>query len=274
MFGMGLGLTKGDFTRLLSQPKAIGLGLLGQLIILPLLAFFLAIAFELSPELAIGLMILSACPGGTMSNVISQLSRANLALSVTLTAITTLVCVFTTPCLIQFSITYFSGEQKPDFSLVETSIGLILITLLPVMLGMLLRVHRERFALAIEVWFRRFSLFFMLGMIAAIIIQEREVLITSFEQVFVVTLLLNLLAIGIGLTLAKSYGLQPKEQYTLGIEVGIQNATMAILIAVSFLNSTAYATSAGVYGITMYVGAAVIVFLARQSRVKLQTTSE
>lgn len=263
MFGMGLSLTKADFTRLLEMPRAIILGLFGQVMLLPALAYATAVAFDLSPELAIGIMILSACPGGTMSNVISHLSRANLALSVSLTGITTLICVFSTPWIIHFSISAFADTKGQSFSLLSTSVGLIFITFLPVLIGIGMRHKYPEIALRLEPRFRKLALAFMVVMIVAIVIQERDTLISSFSQVFWATLTLNIVAIIVGVLLGKSFKLPHREQITLGIEVGIQNASMAILIAITFLKSPAFATAAGVYGLTMYLGAGLLVVYAK-----------
>jgi len=259
MFGMGLSLTREDFLRLWQMPKAVLQGLIGQLLLLPFLAFCVAIAFALPSELAIGLMILAACPGGTMSNVISHLARANLALSVSLTAITTLACVLTTPAIIQFALLYFEAPQTQSFSLFQTSFGLIAITLLPVVAGIAVRDRWPDRALAAEPGFRKLSLLFMILMIVAIVAQEQETLIAAFGSVLWATISLNFLAILAGLVLGRFAGLGLRERVTLGVEVGIQNASMAILIAISFLQTPAYAITAGVYGLTMYIGA---VFLA------------
>jgi len=263
MFGMGLGLTIKDFSRLFTAPEPIFVGLLGQLLLMPLLALGLCYGFGLSPELAIGMMILAACPGGTMSNLISQLARANLALSVSLTSICTIVCVFTTPWLIHFSIQLFAMENPPEFSLLETSIGLIVITLLPVTIGITIKHKYESFADKYEVYFRRFSLIFMILMIIGIIIKEKGILASSFQQVFGASLSLNLISITLGVAIAKLTQLNHRDAITLGIEVGIQNAAMALLIAVTFLNEPAYAITAGVYGLTMYIGPALLVWWSK-----------
>lgn len=271
MFGMGLSLTRDDFARLWRVPKPILVGLLGQVLLLPFLAWLVANAFQLSSELAIGLMILAACPGGTMSNVISHLVRANLALSVSLTAVTTVICVFTTPWIIQFGISYFGTEEAREFSLLQTSIGLIFLTLLPVLIGIIVREKFPAKAIAWELIFRRFTLAFMVLMILAIVYEEREMLANSFGQVFWATLVLNLTAIFMGMILGKVSGVAIREQLTLGIEVGIQNASMAILIAVTFLSEPALATSAGIYGLTMYIGAGLLTLLARRNRLHIKT---
>ena len=216
--------------------------------------------------MAAGLMILSACPGGTMSNVISQLARANLALSVTLTSFSTLICLVTTPLIIQFSLQHFLAEQEVNFSLASTALGLAVITLIPIGIGMTVKHFYATWAATSERFFRRFSTLFMGIMILVILWQERQILAQSLNDMFLACLLLNLMSVCIGLTLARVAGFSKKDAVTLSIEVGIQNATLAMLIAMSFLNRPDLAVAAGVYGITMYIGALFIVFWSKWPR--------
>jgi BASS family bile acid:Na+ symporter len=266
MFGMGTSLVVADFTRILNMPKAVIVGILGQIVLMPVLAFAVALFFDLSPALAVGLMILAACPGGTMSNVICHIAKANLALSVTMTAISTLLCVFTTPFIIALAIGYFTQDDVQDFSIASATYSLIFITLLPLTIGLFIRHKFTSVALYLEPYFRRFSAVFVVIMIIAISIEERNTLMSSFSSVFMATLGLNLLAIGIGLTLGMLARLPAIDGVTLGIEVGIQNAALAILIGVSILKQPDYAISAGVYGVTMYIGAFLLAFLAKKTR--------
>lgn len=264
MFGMGLSLTKQDFLELGKEPKPVVVGLVGQLLLLPILAYAVAILFGLSQHLAIGIMILAACPGGTSSNIISHLARANLALSVSLTAVTTLVCVFTTPLIIQFAINQFDTNPAASFSLLSTTLGLIFITLLPVLLGIFLRHKFPTQAISSEPFFRRLATGFLIFMIIAITYQERANILDSLVQVLVPATTLNLVAIATGLLLGIAFKLVKRDCVTLGIEVGVQNSSMAILIAVSFLERPDYAIAAGVYGLAMYLGAGILIFGAKR----------
>ena len=260
MFGMGLSLTKQDFFELSKEPKAVAIGLFGQLLLLPILAYAVAIFFNLSEHLAVGIMILAACPGGTSSNILSQLARANLALSVSLTAITTLICVITTPQIIRFAIEQFNDTQAQSFSLLSTTLGLIVITLIPVIIGILIRHKFAHFAIKSEAFFRHLSTAFLVFMIVAITYQERDSLMSSFVLVSEAAISLNLLAISTGILLGFIFKLVKKDTVTLGIEVGVQNSSMAILIAITFLERPDYAIAAGVYGLAMYLGAGILIF--------------
>jgi BASS family bile acid:Na+ symporter len=264
MFGMGLSLQMKDFARLAKLPKPIFVGIVGQSLLLPALAFAIAVLFSASEEVAIGIMILAACPGGSTSNLLSHLAKANLALSISLTAITTVICVFTTPFIIAFSINYFTQGEPAEFSLLKTSFGLIIITLVPVALGMTTRHRYTNLALKLEPIFRKLAIIFMLLLIVKICFDERDMLISGFPDLYMFTIGLNLLATILGVLLAKLFSLNIKDSVTLGIEVGTQNATLAILIAVSFIQEPAYALVAGGYGLAMYLGAAILVFYARK----------
>lgn len=259
MFGMGLTLTIADFKRLLKTPKAVSLGLFGQMICLPLMAFLLCLAFSVEPHIAIGLMVLAACPGGTSSNLLSHIGKANLALSVTLTAITTIICVVSTPWLIKFSVDYFTILPDEPFSLLKTSLSLLVITLIPIVIGMSVRRFALNFATRTEGMFRHLSTFFLFSMIILIAIDEQEMIVDSFPDVFILTFALNILATVLGVVLARFGSLTDNDAVTLGIEVGTQNATMSILISVSFLNHSEYAIASGVYGVTMYIGAFLLI---------------
>jgi BASS family bile acid:Na+ symporter len=263
MFCMGLSLQKKDFSRLLKVPKPIFIGLVGQLLLLPALAFSIAVLTNASEEVAIGLMILSVCPGGTTSNLFAHLARANLALSISLTAITTIICVFTTPLMIAFSIDYFSESAPVQFSLLSTSLGLIVITLMPVLLGMFVRKHYINFALQAEPIFRKLAIVFMILLIVKISYDERDMIVAGFPNMYIVALSLNILATLLGVFLAKLFLLDKRDGITLGIEIGTQNATLAILIALSFIQIPAYAVIPGIYGLLMYVGASVLVLYSK-----------
>lgn len=264
MFGMGLSLVKSDFTRLLAIPKAIFVGLFGQVVLLPLLAFSIAYFFNAPPEIAIGLMILAACPGGTSSNLISHVAKANLALSVSLTAITTMICMITTPLLIKGSISFFSIEQVNDFSLIKTSLGLWAISIVPAIIGMMVRAKYSKFARRAEPKFRALSTIFLVVLIAIISYQERETLVSAFPSVFLFAIGLNIGATLLGLSLASVTHLSAKDSVTLGIEIGTQNASLAMLISISFIQEPAFALAAGVYGVFMYIGAFALVVLKRK----------
>lgn len=265
MFGMGLTLTLADFARLIKAPKAVVSGFIGQIILLPLLALGLCIAFGVPDYIAVGVMVLAACPGGTTSNLISHIAKANLALSVSLTAISTIACVFTTPFIIQFTIDYFVKENAPEFSIFQTVTGLVGVSILPVIIGMTIRRFNTPFAMKTENFFRQFSMYFMLLMIVGVLLSERHSLASLLESAFLVCVTLNLSSVLLGLLLAKSSKLVFKDSLTLAIEIGVQNAALAMLICITFLDAPDYAIAPGVYGIAMYIGPALLAVWAKRT---------
>ncbi|MED5362929.1 MAG: bile acid:sodium symporter, partial [Bacteroidota bacterium] len=176
MFGMGLGLVTGDFVRLFSFPKAVLVGLCNQLLLLPLIGFAIVVLFDLNPSMAIGVMIISVCPGGPTSNLITQVSRGNIGLSVTLTAIASLITVFTIPILLSKAIAYFTGNTGVVIQLpiLETMVQILVITIIPTSIGMMIRKQKEAFALSMEKPMRTASTVLFVIIFLVIIIANKD----------------------------------------------------------------------------------------------------
>lgn len=256
MLGMGLGLTLDDFKRFLVAPKAVILGLVAQLIVLPLLGFLLASIFPLSPELAVGVVILSACPGGATSNLVTYLARGNVALSITLTAISSLVTVFTIPIAVNIAMERFLGADTTlQLPLLSTMMQIAVITLIPVSLGMLIHNRAPRLAASIEKWVKWLSLFFLGLIIVGLLLKERAQVGSFFLQVGWVTLALVVSAMGLGYAIATLANLDKATTTAITVEVGIQNGTLAIAIASAptFLNTPSMAIPAAIYSLLMFV---------------------
>ena len=194
MFGMGLSLVKDDFVRLFTHPKAVLVGLCNQLLFLPLFGFAIVLLFDLNPSMAIGVMILSVCPGGPTSNLITQVSRGNIGLSVTLTALASLITVFTIPILLSKAIAYFTGDTDVVIQLpiLETMLQILVITVIPISIGMMIRKRREAFALFMEKPMRTASTVLFVIIFLIIIIANKDNLTQAFKEVGLPTLLLNL----------------------------------------------------------------------------------
>lgn len=256
MLGMGLGLKMADFKRVFIQPKAVLLGLIAQLIMLPIVGYFLASIFPLSPELAVGVMILAACPGGATSNILTYLVRGNVALSITLTAISSAIAVFTLPIIVNLATFNFMAEniavQLPFF---KTVIQIGLITLIPISLGMLLNHFTPIFAAKSQVLVKWLSLFFLGLIITGLLLKERANLSSFFLQVGGVTFTLNVLTMALGFGIAILARLDQSCAKAITVEVGIQNGTLAILIASAptFLNNSSMAIPAAIYSLLMFV---------------------
>ncbi|MGK7881135.1 MAG: bile acid:sodium symporter family protein [Crocosphaera sp.] len=268
MMGMGLGLKIVDFKRIFIEPKGVILGLVAQLIVLPIVGFILAAIFPLTPELAVGVVILAACPGGATSNVISYLVRGNVALSITLTAIGSLVTIITIPIIINLGMQMFMGADTTLQLPVLTSITQIaVITLLPISLGMFINNSQPKLAAKLEKIFKWLSLFFLGLIIFGLMVKGRATLLSSFLQVGGVTLSLNLLTMFLGYAIASLAKLDDKSRKTITVEVGIQNGTLAITIASVLLNSPTMAIPAGIYSLLMFVTSAGFALFVRNRKV-------
>ncbi len=276
MLGMGLGLTLDDFKRVLVEPKAIILGLIAQLIMLPVVGFLLASIFPLSPELAVGVMILAACPGGSTSNMITYLVKGNVALSITLTAISSLITVFTIPLVINFSMENFMGQEVAlQLPFLKTVVQIAVITLIPIAIGMLLHRYMPKFAMTVEKGVKWLSLFFLGLIIVGLLLKERDNVASFFLQVGGVTLTLNILTMALGYGLSTLSNLDKPSSKSITVEVGIQNGTLAIAIASTptLLNMPTMAIPAAIYALTMFATSAVFGWLLRkQSDQVIQST--
>lgn len=255
MMSMGLGLTLNDFKRVTLEPKAVILGLIAQLIVLPVAGFLIALIFPLTPELGVGLVILTACPGGPTSNVITYLVKGNVALSITLTAISSLVTVFTIPFLVNLAMQNFMGQEAAlQLSLSETTLKIAVITIIPVAVGMTLNYYLPEFAAKVEELAKWLSLFFLALIIFSILLVERANLATYIYQVGWAVLVLNISTMALGYAIATIAKLPQDSVKAIAVEVGIQNGTLAIAVASAptFLNNSTMAIPAGIYSLLMY----------------------
>ena len=269
MLGMGLGLTTADFKRIVTAPKAVVVGLLAQLAILPILGFLLASIFSLSPELAVGVVVLAACPGGPTSNMVTYLAMGNVALSITLTAISSLITVFTIPLVVNLATRSFIGENVSlQLPFGETVIQIAAITLIPVAIGMVLHRYAPSFSAKVEKWVKWLSLFFLALIIFGLLLKERANVPTFFLQVGWVTLTLNVLAMALGYALSTLAKLNRKSVVAITSEVGIQNGTLAIAVASapSLLNNPTIAIPAAIYSLLMFITGAALALWARRSQ--------
>lgn len=268
MFGMGLSLTFGDFKRIIIYPKAVSIGLVNQLVFIPLVAFGLIKVFGLQAELAVGLMILAVCPGGATSNLTTHLAKGDSALSITLTAFSSLITVFTIPFLVNFSIQYFmpGGGQEFQLNVFGTVISVILITAIPVLIGMIILIRIPNLAHRIEPTFRKLSAVFFVIILIAAILKERDNLLSYLTQVGPVALTLNIATLGIGFFSSRLLGLSKKQSSTVSIEAGIQNGTLGITIAATLIGNSQMAIPSAIYGILMFGTAGIMIFLGNRKK--------
>ena len=269
MLGMGMGLTPKDFRRIAVDPKGVFVGLAAQLGLLPLIGFFLSSALSIKPELAVGMMILTACPGGPTSNLLTYLARGNVALSITLTAISSLITVFTIPLVVNFATQHFLGTGVAlQLPFLATVIQIAVITLVPVSIGMALHHYAPRLVAAIERWVKWLALFFLGLVIVGLLVKERANVLDFFIQVGWITLLLIILAMALGYGIAVLAKLNRPSATAITVEVGIQNGTLAIAIASAptFLGNPTMAIPAAIYSLLMFVVGGAFVWWAQRRR--------
>ena len=262
MFGMGLTLVINDFTRLFTYPKEIFIGLFNQLVFLPLIGFLIILLFDLDSTMAIGIMILSLCPGGPTSNLITQVSRGNIGLSVTLTALASLITVFTIPIILSKAITYFTGETDIviELPIVQTMIQILVITVIPVSIGMLIRKKNEAFAVRMERPMRIASTVLFIIIFLLVMFANKDLIVQAMKEVGIATLLLNLLTMALGYLTAKVLGIKGKSQISITIESGIQNGTLAFVIATTILNNVEMGLPTGAYSIWMFITGGILMW--------------
>lgn len=266
MMGMGMTLTLNDFFRLRKASRSALSILFAQLIILPLAGFLVAIALSLPAGLAIGLVLLSSCPGGTVSNLFSHLARANVALSITLTAAAGVVTIISIPLWVNLSIAIF-GEAQQDwqFPILRTMVALFIFTLVPIGIGMLIREYYPSFAKRADAWVSRVSLLFLLLLTVGLIYREYQKFIDYVVEIGFAVVMLNGLAVLSGWCVAKIAKLNFADTSTSLIEVGIQNSAMAMVIASSVLQNSETAIPASVYTAVMYLSGFAVISLRRKN---------
>jgi BASS family bile acid:Na+ symporter len=262
MLGMGLSLVFDDFKRIILYPKAIFIGLANQLIVLPLIGFLIALTFPIKPEIAVGIMILAACPGGPTSNLIAHLAKADLALSVSLTALSSFITILTIPFIINFALTHFLAEsQIITLNVFETIIQIFVIIVIPISIGMAIRYFNENFAFKMANPVRKASGIVMVLVILGIVIKEKENFVSYFEQAGVVALVLNIATMAIGYYTSKLFGIKNERALSISIESGIQNGTLAITIAVVLLGNSAFAIAPAIYSLLMFFTGGLLIYV-------------
>ena len=265
MFSLGLGLKVSDFTRVLKFPIAFGAGLLNQVVLLPVIALALAHAFGLSDVFAVGLMILALCPGGVTSNILAKIAGGNAPLSISLTAVSSLLSILTVPLILAFSVKYFMGETAPPVDVTRLGLTMFLITAVPVAIGMVITAKFPTLVDKIAPKVSRTAVGLFVIIIVAALAKNWEVFSSNLGTLGPVAVLLNVVMLLLGLVSAKALRLDKRDATTISIESGVQNGTLAI--AVGSIVATVdgeilppETVPAAVYSITMYFVCVPFVF--------------
>jgi len=267
MLSLGVGLTMADFRRVADRSWVFAVGAVCQVALVPIIAYLIIIAFGLSGEIAAGVMLLAFCPGGVTSNIVSRLANGDVALSVSLTAVISLLSILTVPFLVGWAVVHFMGDAAPDVSVTSLAIAMFLITTLPVALGMTLRTMAPQFAQRVEPGLVKLaSVLFVLIIIAAVA-ANWDLFISNLSSLGPALLSLNVIMMVLGLGIATAAGLTWRERKTISVEVGIQNGTLGITLAPLIVGAGATVPAIGlpsaVYGVTMYLVALPFVLWLR-----------
>ncbi len=262
MFSLGLGLSINDFTRVFFKPRDFLIGLFFQIIILPIVAIIIVLFWPLTPELAIGVMILAAAPGGVTSNVLTSYAKGNIALSISLTAINSILCVITVPIILIISLSILGyGSLNEGQSLFSVAIQMFLIVTVPVVLGVLLSSILSSF----EKIAKNISIILFALVLLGAILSQRENVINYFAQAGLVMLVLNIVMMIIVYILSKSFRTNKETFRCWLMEVGLQNGTLAIVVANTFFASTVYLIPAAIYSLIMYATALPLIYFLRRN---------
>ena len=266
MFVLGLGLTGADFLRVIKQPRDFFVGALSQVILLPIIAFILVKIWPIAPELAIGVMIIAAAPGGVTSNLLTSFAKGDVALSISLTAIISLLCVITIPFIVLTSVGLLSDSNIiGNISLVSMSRDMFLIVTVPVILGMLLRRFVSGAAIKFEPIARKISIVLFVLVLLGAIAAERENVVSYFAQAGLITLVLNVVMMVVAYYVAQLLASGKEQKKCITIECGLQNGTLAIFVATSIFGGGIYVIPAATYSLIMFATSLIFVFLVRKT---------
>jgi len=259
MLGLGLGLTPADFRRVVVYPRAVIVGLVCQMLLLPLVCFGIAKAFGLPPALAVGLMLLAASPGGATANLFSHLAKGDVALNVTLTAVNSVLSLVTLPLIVNLSLAAFMGEGRVIPLQFSKVLQVFVIVLGPVCLGMLVRNKKPELAARLDKPVRTVSAVFLLLVILSTVLKERANLAEFFQQVGVAALAFNIASLAVGYLVPRVARLPERQAIAIGMEIGIHNGTLAIAIASgpTLLNNSTMAIPPAIYSLIMFFTAAI-----------------
>ena len=257
MFTLGIGLTIQNFKNIIKQPKALVLGLVNQMILLPLIAFIIMLIIKLPSEMAVGMMILACCPGGVTSNMLTKIAKGDTALSISYTAIVSIITVFTLPLIVGLSMQYFMGSNAPSINIFSLGLTMFCITTVPVSIGLYINTKYHDFSVSFSPIAIKISTILFIVIIIGALASEWEAFINNLSLLGPAILLLIFLMLFIGYASAKLFSLNKQKSITIAIESGIQNATVGITIGNLILNQSSglsiLSLPSGVYGILMYL---------------------
>ena len=265
MFALGLGLTGGDFLRVVKQPRNFFVGAISQVILLPIIAFVLVKIWPIAPELAIGVMIIAAAPGGVTSNILTSFAKGDVALSISLTAIISLLSVITVPFIILTSVILIENSGLDlNISLTNIAISMFLIVTVPVIIGMIFRKFASNVAIKFEPIAKKISAVLFVIVLVGAILAEKDNVVSYFAQAGLITLVLNVVMMIVAYYIAQLLASGTQQKKCITIECGLQNGTLAIFVATSIFGGGIYVIPAATYSLIMFATSLIFVYMVRK----------
>ena len=266
MLGLGLGLKVEDFTRVLKNPKDFVVGLICQLIILPIIAYILIIILRTPTELALGVMLIAAAPGGVTTNILTKFANGDVALSISLTAIISLISIVSVPLIIFQSATLLGVTSiSQEITMTGIALKMALVVTIPVIIGMIIRKFLDNFISSKVSMINKINAILFLIVFSAIWIEERENIISYLTQAGLVVLILNVVMMVIAYYLAKTFATGIEQRKCIAIECGLQNGTLAVFVATQIFSDIVYMIPTAAYALVMYITAFIFLFIVRRS---------
>ena len=264
MFGLGLGLTVSDFTRLLKIPRDFIVGFFGQVILLPIVAFILIQIISLPPQIALGTMIIAAAPGGVMSNILTKFANGDVALSISLTAVVSLISVITVPLIIYNSADFLGIEITKKISMLNIALKMFVAVTIPVIFGMIVRALMTDYIVSKTLLVQRLSLILFLVIFTAIWVEEWNRIVSFLARAGLIALILNLTMIFLGYYLAKYLTSGVEQRKCISLECGLQNGTLAVFVGTQLFDNVVFMVPTAAYALIMFTTATIFVLIVRK----------
>ena len=265
MLGLGLGLSIKDFKRVLSNPKDFFVGFFSQMIILPIIAFGVALILNLSPPIAVGLMIIASAPGGVTSNVLTKFANGDVALSISLTAVTSLVSIISVPFIVINSANFLGVTISKEISMIGIAVKMALVVSIPVLIGMIIRFFAENFIISKINMINKLTGLLFVIVFLAIWVEEKDNILNYITQAGIAVLILNVLMMILAYFIAKIFIPGVAQQKCIALECGLQNGTLAVFVATLIFDDIAYVIPTGAYALLMYITGFIFIYILRKS---------
>ena len=264
MFGLGLGLTVADFRRVITIPRDFLIGFFGQVIILPIIAFILIHIISMPPEIALGVMVIAAAPGGVTSNILTKFANGDVALSVTLTAVVSLISVITVPLIVYNSASFLGFEITKEISMINIAVKMFFVVTVPVIFGMIVRSLMTDFIVSKTLLIQRLSVILFLIVFISIWVEEWDRIISFITRAGLVAFILNITMIFIGYYMAKFLASGLEQRKCISLECGLQNGTLAVFVATQLFDDIVFMVPTAAYALIMFVTSIIFVLIVRK----------